>query len=57
MRQNMCLFLGVLGYLTLLAAGLFKKPCLVVVARFILDKLKTFFCKTFFFSPGRNEIT
>lgn len=45
----MCLFLGVLGYLTLLAAGLFKKPCLVVVARFILDKLKTFIFKTFFF--------
>lgn len=53
----MCLFLSVLDYLTLLAAGLFKKPCLVVVARFILDdKLKTFFLNIFF-SPGRNEIT
>lgn len=44
----MCLFLSVLGYLTLLAAGLFKKPCLVVVVRFILDKLKTFFKNIFF---------
>lgn len=45
----MCLFLSVLDYLTLLAAGLFKKPCLVVMARFILDdKLKTFFLNIFF---------
>lgn len=51
----MCLFLSVFGYLTLLAGGLFLKPCLVVVARFILDKLKAFFFN--FFSPGRNEIT
>lgn len=54
----MCLFLNVFGYLTLLAAGLFKKPCLVMVARFILDKLKAFFNKKKKnLSPGRNEIT
>lgn len=52
----MCLFLRVFGYLTLLAGGLFKKPHLVVVARFILNKRKAFFFKKIL-SPGRNEIT
>lgn len=50
------MFLSVFDDLTLLAAGLFKKkkPCLVVVAHFLFDKLKAFFDIP---SPGRNEIT